>query len=1086
MRHAFSIWLVLSAFTCTAQIQQPVYIGNASWVNAAIKSEPKILPVTTHKMWMEKTDYPNERNNFQHRKIDPKTRILRTGHTVPVSGAVTYKGIPLPAPEISEAAPLLTRDNADFNVNYTDKQHGFAGTTSSDLAEDEAHHIWIASEAGLIKYDGYHYYLYAQTDLFPALEVNSLAFDSQKRLWLATSKGLYYIQHDSLFTISSRDIDFPHLFCFKVQEDKQQRIWVSTKQNGAICITQNKIQVYDQRCGLPNNYAFNTFIDKHNNIYIALWNSGVVIIEPDKMVNMFASMDGPALGISIIRSFLEDEKGIWLGTYTNGLIQMQSKDTIQYTINGKFTDRIFDIKKAPGGIWLSIYGLGVTYLSDTDLFSIRGTTGLVSPNAYYMMQDSFHNLWISDLYSGFSRLNENLFYQYPYPNKAIKNLEKIIRDDKKGAWVFTSGSGLFYLHDSLATQYMNKLANGVASIYYPKDGILNKDGSMWVVGYDGEGIMYGKGQHFVCYKYTDFKEHGTILSMQKDADEKLWFGTTTYGVISYDNKVFRHYTDTSGLRSMFPLNLFLDAENRVCCSFSNGFQRFTKNNIQNLYIGDTLFTKQVNCLFVKDAATSFMGVNNHGLYLIHQNKVYQVNAKHGLASNNIHSITMDAAGKIWITTDKGIEDFVFDGTTIKEHQVFNQSDGDFVSVAGLMLQDESGNPYWTSGNKKLVFNPVFRKTEKIAPVFSFKKILIDEKEIPANQKIAVFSDQKINIYFTAIYWGRENFLQLKYLLISNRGDTVIRNIESRGNISIDQILPGNYKIILMAKNNNETYFSDAFPIVVMDFWYNTWGFRIILGSLIITGIVFYYRQKSRKQIIINNLLEKKVQEQTKIIVNEKDALLRSFQTIESQNKEKDILIDEINHRVKNNLQFIAAILELQLETQVSNDIIQALLGTSRRIKAMSLVHELLYTKHEQKGLSIQLYIHELVENLKEMAIDGTDSVNIKLEIDDLIVDSKTALSLGMIISELVSNSLKHAFTEIEEPEVRIEFAYTAATGLYRLIVSDNGNGYQPQSGFSNGLGSSLIDIFSRQLAGEYTIQTEGRFKYELQFKINET
>ncbi len=1079
------LFIFIFTVTCNAQLQQPVYIGNTSWVNAATKAEPKILPVTSHKMWMEKTVFPNERNTFQHRKIDPKTKILRTGPTVPVPGSVMYKSIPLPAPEISEAAPLLTRDNTDFNVNYTDKQHGFAGTNTSDFAEDDAHNIWIASETGLIKYNGYHYYQYLQTNQFPATEINSLLFDGQKRLWIGTSKGLYYMQHDSLYAASSRDVDFSNIYCFKVQEDKQKRIWVSTKQNGAICITQNKMQVYDARCGLPNSYAFSTFIDKHNNIYITLWNSGVVIIKPDKMVNLFAKMDGPALGISIIRSFIEDEKGVWMGSYTNGLLCMQPKDTIQYTINGKYTDRIFDIKKAPKGMWLSIYGYGVTYLSDTDLFSVRGTSGLVTQYAYYMMQDSFHNLWISDLSSGFSRLNENLFYQKSLPNKSINNIEKIIRDDKNGTWVFTGGSGLFYLHDTLATQYMNKLANGVAGIYYPKDGILNKDGSMWVVGYDGEGIMYGKGQDFVCYKYTDFKEDGAILFMQKDADEKLWFSTHNYGLISYHNKVFRHYTVTSGLRSMFPLQLFLDAENRVCCSYSNGFQRFSGSTIQNLFIGDSLFTKQVNCLFVKDAATSFMAVNNYGLYVIHQNKVYQLNTKNGLASNNILSIVTDAGGKIWVTTDKGIENFIFDGITLKQHQFFNQSNGDFVSVPGLMLQDELGNPFWTSGNKKIIFNPVFQKTETKKPIFSFTKILVDEKDITTDKKISILPDQKININFTAIYWGRENFLHLNYLFISNRGDTITHNIGNRGNISINGILPGNYKIVLIARDNNETYYSDALPLVVKNFWYNTWGFRIIFGSLVITGIVFYYRQKARKQMIINNLLEKKVQEQTKIIVNEKDALFRSFQTIENQNQERGVLIDEINHRVKNNLQFIAAILELQLDNQISNDIIQALLGTSRRIKAMSLVHELLYNKQEQQGLSIRAYIEELIENLTEMALDDSNPVNFEMEVEDLLLSSKTALPLGMIISELVSNSLKHAFKETEEPEVRIQLKKDPDTGLFTLIVSDNGNGYQKQSGISNGLGSSLIDIFSRQLEGKYTIQSIGHFTYVLQFKIIE-
>lgn len=1072
--------------TDVAQLPQPVYIGNASWVKAATKGQPEILPVTRHKMWMNKTVRPNEHGSFKSRKIDPKTKILRATPTIPVMGSVVYKNIHLPTPEISDAAPLLTRDNADFNVNYTDKQHGFAGTTSSDFAEDDAHNIWIASETGLIKYDGYHYYQYAQTNLFPAAEINSLVFDTQKRLWMATARGLYYMQHDSLYAVSGRDIDFPNLYCFKVQEDQQQRIWISSKQNGAICITQNKIQVYDTRCGLPNNYAFNTFIDKHNNIYIALWNSGIVIIQPDKMLNMFSHMDGPTIGISIIRSFVEDEKGVWMGTYTNGLLCMQPHDTIQYTIKGGYNDRIFDIKKAPKGLWLSIYGWGVTYLSDTDIFSVKGSSGLVSPYAYYMMKDSFHNLWISDLSGGFSRLNENLFYQRPLPNRSTHYIEKTIRDDKNGTWVFTSGTGLWYLHDTLATQYMNKLANGVAGIYYPKDGILNKDGSLWMVGYDGEGIMYGKGQDFVCYKYTDFKEHSTILFMQKDADEKLWFSTMNYGVISYDNKVFRHYTDTSGLLSMFPQKLFLDAEKKVCCSFTNGFQRFNGSIIQNLFIGDSMFKGRVNSLLVKDVTTSFMAVNGHGLYVMHNNKVYQLNTDHGLASNNINSIVMDAGGKIWATTDKGIEYYIFDGIIVKEHRFFNQSNGAYVSVAGVVLQDTLGNPYWTSENKKLVFNPVFQNPETKAPLFSIMQTKVDETDIMIGKKISILPDQKININFTAIYWGREIFLNIKYLLISERGDTSIRSVENKGNILISDIQPGNYRVVLMAKDNNETYYSGSLQVVVRNFWYNTWLFRLFMICLLVAGIVIYFRQKSARQLAMNKILEIKVAEQTEEIIKEKEELQKSNRIIDEQSREKDVLIQEINHRVKNNLQFMTAMVEMQIRASGKRDITRSLLETNRRINAMSLVHEMLYDNTKKiQGLSIKKYITELVDNLTEMASGEEDPIRINMHVVDLFMDSRSAVSLGMIISELVSNSFRHAFIGIDSPEVNIVLAQVDENGFIRLTVSDNGNGLKKEKESGTGLGRKFVDIFSRQLEGTYTIQTTPHFTYELQFKIFE-
>ncbi len=1074
-------------YTCVAQLQQPVYIGNASWIKAATRGEPRILPVTHHKMWMNKTVYPNEASTFKSRKIDPQTKILRTAPTVPVTGSVIYKIIPLPVPEISEAAPLLTRDNADFNVNYTDKQHGFAGTDSKDFAEDDAHNIWIASETGLIKYDGYHYYQYAPTSQFPAAEINSLVFDAQKRLWIATSNGLYYMQRDSLYTVSSTDADFSNIYCFKVQEDKQQRIWVSTKQNGAICITKNRTQIYDTRCGLPNNYAFNTFIDKHNNIYIALWNSGIVIIEADKMRNLFASMPGPTTGISMIRSFTEDEKGVWMGTYTNGLLCMQPNDTIQYTINGKYTDRIFDIKKAPQGLWLSIYGWGVTYFSDTHIFSVGGSNGLVSRNAYYMLKDSFDNLWIADLAGGFSRLNENLFYQLPFPNKSTFNIEKSIRDDKKGTWVFTGGSGLWYLHDSTATQYMNKLANGVAGIYYPKEGILNKDGSIWMVGYDGEGIMYGKGQDFVCYKYTDFKEHAIILFMQEDGNKKLWFSTMNYGVISYDNKVFRHYTDTSGLLNMFPQKLFLDIENKVCCSFKNGFQRFSGNTIQNLFIGNSLFTRQVNYLFVKDAETSFMAVNNHGLYVIHKNKVYQLTTDQGLASNNINSIVKDAEGKIWITTDKGVEYFVFNDSKLLEHKFFNQSNGPFVSNPGLVLQDTLGNPYWTMLNKQMIFNPVFEKKLKKAPIFTFMQIQVDKKEIRADKKISILPDQKININFTAIYWGRENFLNIKYLLISSDGDTTIHSVENRGNILISDIQPDNYRVVLMAKDNNETYYAGTLQLAVRNFWYNTWLFRLLMICLLVSGIVSYFRQKAARQKAMNKILKIKVAEQTEEIIKEKEELEKSNKIIDEQVREKDVLIQEINHRVKNNLQFMTAMVEMQIRASGRKDTTRSLQETNRRINAMSLVHEMLYDNTKKiQGLSIKKYITELVDNLKEMASGEEHPIAINMDVADLFMDSRSAVSLGMIISELVSNSFKHAFAGIDSPEVNIVLAPVTENDYLRLTVSDNGNGIKEENESGSGLGRKFVDIFSRQLEGTYTIQTRPHFTYELHFKIFET
>jgi two-component sensor histidine kinase len=499
-----------------------------------------------------------------------------------------------------------------------------------------------------------------------------------------------------------------------------------------------------------------------------------------------------------------------------------------------------------------------------------------------------------------------------------------------------------------------------------------------------------------------------------------------------------------------------------------------------------MFTRQVNSLFVKDAATSFMAVNNHGLYVINKNKVYLLTTDQGLASNNINSIVMDARGKIWVTTDKGIEYFVFDGITLKEHKFFNQSNGAFVSVGGVVLQDSLRNPYWATANKKLIFNPVFQNPQIKIPIFSVAQIQVDEKEINDCTKISILPDQKININFTAIYWGRENFLNIKYLLISGRGDTSIRSVENRGNILISDIQPGNYRVVLMGKDNNETYYADPLQVVVRNFWYNTWLFRLLIIFLLVAGIITYFKQKAARQKAMNKMLKIKVAEQTEEIIKEKEELQKRNRIIDEQVREKDVLIQEINHRVKNNLQFMTAMVEMQIRASGKKDTTRSLLETNRRINAMSLVHEMLYDNTKKiQGLSINKYITELVNNLKEMASGDERPISINMDVADLFMDSRSAVSLGMIISELVSNSFKHAFAGIDSPEINIKLAPVTENGYLRLTVSDNGNGITKEKESGTGLGRKFVDIFSRQLEGTYTIKTSPHFTYELQFKIFE-
>lgn len=1062
---------------------QPSYLGKAMWHQVAGQTKPEPLAFTQESYPVSRTTTRDSSLAMVKETIDPGTVILHKGPTLPVVQTIRFTGKKLAAPKVFPAPPLLNRDNAGFNISYSDKRHGFPAVITTDIAEDKAHHIWMATDNGVIRYDGSQYYVYDQTNGLPDMTESSLVYDQLDRLWVVSGNGAYFIRHDSVFSIRSPEIDFSGMACNKVEKDRLNRVWISTSLNGVICVDGPTIRIYDKRCGLPLNNFQSVFLDKKGNLYLASTGSGLILIEPGSMRMLFSS--NKKMKPHIFISLYEDEDGIWAGTFFSGLVQLGPKDTVRYSIDGKFSERIYGIRKKAGGMWLSCYSQGLCYFDKQKLLFINQNNGLVNNYPYRIFKDSFQNLWVSSGSSGFSRVNETGFYLQPYSNHHIGFTNRLIPDGKNGYWITAYGRGLLNHRGNTTTSYTFQQKQGSDPLKYINDALVNKQGDLWIANYD-LGIIRLAGNRFTLFKYQ--APHGTLvaLSVKEDTAKSLWFNPVKSGLLLYKQGRFWQYAEKSGLLSNDVTGLFLDAGKEIHWSFAEGLQRFHGPIMETFYIGDQLFKDKVNSMIALDRDRLLLATTINGLLLLHEGKVYRFSTDHGFTSNTIKMMIQDVTGNIWVTTEKGIESFRMNGIAVTDHRIFNVSDGPYIMDVKYALLDSTGLPFWSEREYKMVFDSSLLNSKKISPLFSFNQIRSNNRIVPVNDPISILPDQLIRIDYSTIYWGRENNLHLTYLLISEKKDTTIRNIPNNGSIIISDALPGKYRILLRAADNNDIFYSQPLGFSVSEFWYDTWTFRIIAGFLIIAAIIVYFRQRGKEQLRTNEMLGQKVLEQTGLLVKEKDALLHSYHTIDLQNKEKDALIDEINHRVKNNLQFISAILEMQVGKELSREVIQALLGTSRRIKAMSLVHELLNNKHILKGISIRTYIQELVDNLKEVAVDESRPVKIIMDIDDLQMDSSTTLPLGMIISELVSNSFKHAFAGIPDPEVRIRLKKDIATGSYHLIVSDNGNGYQPSARPSGGLGQNLVDIFSRQLQGQYTLETEGHFSYELHFKIIET
>jgi PAS domain S-box-containing protein len=206
-----------------------------------------------------------------------------------------------------------------------------------------------------------------------------------------------------------------------------------------------------------------------------------------------------------------------------------------------------------------------------------------------------------------------------------------------------------------------------------------------------------------------------------------------------------------------------------------------------------------------------------------------------------------------------------------------------------------------------------------------------------------------------------------------------------------------------------------------------------------------------------------------------------------------IRIKEIHHRIKNNLQVISSLLDLQAEKFDDENIREAFREGQNRVASMSLIHEELYKGKGNDMLDFPAYLRKLAEKLFQTYSLSSKNISLLMELEeDAFFDMDTAVPLGIIVNELVSNSLKHAFSEGEEGEVRIRLCREESkTGMHEstfsLIISDNGKGISGEIAFESleSLGLQLVSTLVDQLDGELEIKREQGTEFRISFKAAE-
>ncbi|NGP89010.1 histidine kinase dimerization/phosphoacceptor domain -containing protein [Fodinibius halophilus] len=208
---------------------------------------------------------------------------------------------------------------------------------------------------------------------------------------------------------------------------------------------------------------------------------------------------------------------------------------------------------------------------------------------------------------------------------------------------------------------------------------------------------------------------------------------------------------------------------------------------------------------------------------------------------------------------------------------------------------------------------------------------------------------------------------------------------------------------------------------------------------------------------------------------------RELENLQQRVEDKEIMLTEVSHRIKNNLLTLTALIEMEIPEvdEVSREVLQK---TCARIDSMAEIHDLLYHNDLQKEIDLGEYIGRLTKKISSMLANPSQDISVKIEAESVQVDSERCMCCGLLLNELLVNAYKHAFKDdVVTGEIHIDLVENEE--VIRLEVADNGEGLKEDFslGTKESVGSWLIDVLLRKLEASMEIDSEGGASFVISF-----
>ena len=970
-----------------------------------------------------------------------------------------------------------------FNFKNITIEDGLSQSTVETIYQDSKGYIWIGTNDGLDRYNGYEFKHYKHDKY----DKNSIANnyivdiieDKNGYIWVSTIGGLSRINPDK-----------DEIKNYYSKEDSgnlsNSNLWqlLCTKDNRLIASTIDGLNVYDKNKDkftrilykegeLPSQYIYSLEEDINGHIWVGTDNG---LVELDKDLNIVKSYHD-TIGDSDVYNVYDDSKGnIWVCTLDNGLfkINLDDKSVENYKNNNSKisipSNNVRDIiSDSEGKLWIATDKGLCTFDYEREEFitynkKLYQSNSLIDDEIFCLLKDSSGLIWIGT-YSGISRFNPNSSFTHfksdPYDNNSISGnvIHGIYEDDDKTLWIGTNESGINVINGE-STKHLNKENSNLASDLI--EDITGFKNYIFIGTNEGLSVLVKNDKDAENYTITNYTEKdglpsNKIKSLFIDSKGYLWIGTKK-GLAILDinnNKIIdvTYILDEMGVSDKFIRAVYEDSKGNyyIGCFLEGGLIKINPNTkeykiYKNIENDDSSISNNSIRYINEDLYGNILVGTSHGINILNlsTDKFNHYTEKDGLINNTIYGILVDKNNGIWMSTNAGIsklstEDDTFKNFTITDGLQSNEFNG------RACFKSKDGNMYFGGINGFNVFNSQDIELSTFEP-----KVIFDNFEINGTNKKDIsnikFKSNENNIkinFFTNDYKNTKT-TQYYYKLEGLENEW---NMTNSNSLVFANLGSGDYTLKIktitqhgVMSDESSVHFTINPPI-----WRSNYAICIYL-ILIIISILRYMHKV--------NTLDRLVNERTNKLRKEMEKNEQLFKKVLSLEQNKNNYFVNLSHELRTPLNVLSSINQLIKEfTKKDNFITPEKLSYYMGImdrncsRLLSLINNLIdHTKIENNSYIINKKDEDIVYLVEETVLDMKDYIEEKgLElIFDTDVEEKVIrcdkVDIERCIINLVGNAVK--FT----PEGGlIEVLLQDLDDKVKIIVKDNGIGISEEN-----------------------------------------